>query len=176
MNKKLFLLLFIFLTGCASTHIVNERKFKTYISDYSIQDGPPGELLFKLKIPATPNHGLAISHWVSKGIFMQIFSFDDEQEVITTCIPYKTREPARQALNLTYDQFKNECIKEDIFNKIQAAFKSNNDRKTHPSNYQMIESRRFGINKTGKEFYVVYLNVEPKNIADYNYCINSIVF
>jgi hypothetical protein len=175
MTKYLYLLLLIGLSSCTPRYSINNKRFTYYNSNYFQSDGSR-ELLFKLRLPIEKQ--LSINFWSStnSSAYLYTFNFNNEQKIITICLPGKTTEPASQALNLTYDQFKKECVKEDIFDKIQAAFKSNNDRKIHPLNYQIIEGKRFGINKTGKEFYVIYLNVEPKNVADYNYCIKSIVY
>ena len=115
---------------------------------------------FKLRIPSEPNK---IQNIVD-GNFVQILHFSENQKIITLYIPHKGDSEILNHLDMNYRKFSAMCEEKGLRKLID-------DKLLHPY------KRRFAIVKPDQsDFFILYLNIEQKNVAKFNYAINSIHF
>lgn len=161
MAKYFSALLLILLVGCATKRIaiVGKEKFIDYVNDSKTDIKLDGETLkdkrFKIKIPVElQRREVKISD-----CFLHVLTINDKEKIALLYLPAGLGGDEEQFLNLSYLDFKNLCIKENIFNKIESV--------------PMMPGRRFGINKLNNAFYAIYLNVKASHTVTFDYSIQS---
>lgn len=154
--------LILSFVGCTTLHkSINRNDFIDYTNDNKISIGIDGTIIkdrnFKIKLP----QGLVSKHIIIETAFMQVFSYKAKEKIIILYRPSDKKSSMLKKQDISYTEFISLCEKEDITRELK--------------NIRLDKHRRFGLYKSDEsQFYTIYLNVKPDNLAIFDYSINSI--
>jgi len=160
MIRYISIVYFSLFFGCAANHLpISGSKFVEFINDGKLGMRLDAEVVkdkrFKLQIPM----GLLQSEHTVSYYFGHSLSFARDQKIIIFYFPMKKDIEDYRASDLNYKKFEELCEKENIAEEL--------------TGIRLRHASHFGINKINGRVYVIYLNVNDRDMNDFNYSINS---
>jgi hypothetical protein len=159
--RKFIIILTLLLLSCSTNNIRNNKdRFvdfvnvnKTSIGMHEVTIKDKG---FRLRIPnCLKSNESRISYY-----FFQNLKFSNNQRILTLYVPNKKYVLNKTTNAYSYKEFINQVEQLDILEEIK--------------DVEFMKNKYFNIKLLDGNFFIMYVNIQEKNIDNFNYSINSV--